>query len=77
MASRGYVHAEDINRLNDTWLVAGMLAFEVPCFSVAGYDVIKFPLSSRLAGLTQKSRDRHDSRILSLRRRIDALTFEQ
>ncbi|RYR12095.1 hypothetical protein Ahy_B04g069621 isoform B [Arachis hypogaea] len=62
-------------------LLVSWIYHRFPCFSPTGYDVVRFPLASKymkvLAGLAQQSIDRHDGRILSLRRRIDALTFEQ
>ncbi|KAL4328637.1 hypothetical protein AHAS_Ahas13G0220000 [Arachis hypogaea] len=55
-----------------SWIYHGF-----PCFSPVGYDVVRFPLAARLAGLGQQSRDRHDGKIQILHRHINGLTFDQ
>ncbi|KAL4391066.1 hypothetical protein AHAS_Ahas03G0207900 [Arachis hypogaea] len=55
-------------------LLLSWIYHRFPFFSPGGYNVVRFPLASRLTGLGQQSRDHHDGRIQSLRRCIDALT---
>ncbi|RYR36639.1 hypothetical protein Ahy_A09g041603 isoform B [Arachis hypogaea] len=44
-------------------LLVSWIYHRFPSFSPVRYDVVRFPLASRLAGLGQESRDRHDGKI--------------
>ncbi|KAL4343344.1 hypothetical protein AHAS_Ahas11G0069000 [Arachis hypogaea] len=55
-------------------LVMSWIYHSFPTFCPAGYDMLIFLLTSRLAGLGQQSRDHHRDRGLSLRCSLDALS---
>ncbi|XP_072062575.1 uncharacterized protein [Arachis hypogaea] len=58
-------------------LVMSWIYHSFPTFCPAGYDMLIFLLTSRLAGLGQQSRDHHRDRGLSLRCSLDALRFDE
>ncbi|KAL4287005.1 hypothetical protein AHAS_Ahas19G0142900 [Arachis hypogaea] len=50
---------------------------QFPTFCPDGFNILRFSLSSRLAGLRQQTRDNHHDRGLRLRCRLHALRFDK